>query len=101
MGALSYTGKRATGMANPIHTGRGRLLGYLISHDQVTAQVVTFYDSLSAAGTVLLRVNVAPEQCPVFVRFGIPPGRDEGIEFATGLSICAGNCEVSLWSVNY
>jgi hypothetical protein len=80
-----------------LHSGAGRLLGYLVSHNESTAQAVTFYDSASASGQVLHRVYVPAERCPALVRFGAGPG--ESINFSNGLTVDPGNCEVTVWSV--
>ena len=96
---VNCSGLRVSGSVNGVHAGKGRLLGYVISHDQAQAQGVVFYDSLTCDGTVLHRVYVAPEQCPVYFRFGT--GRDEGIVFENGLSVNAGACEAAVWSIGY
>ena len=94
-------GYRLLGLASAVHTGHGRLLGYLICHSESTTQTVTFYDSLSCAGTILHQVKLHPNRSPFFVRFGTPPSMEEGIPFRTGLSVNAGNCEVAVWSVGF
>jgi hypothetical protein len=94
-------GYRVVGQAARVHVGAGRLIGYLISHAESTPQTVIFYDSLDVGGTVLHVVNVSPQRSPFFVRFGKPPGSEEGIPFSTGLSLNAGNCEVTVWSIGF
>ena len=94
--ALS-TGTRVFGSAKKLHTGFGQLTSYLISHKEAAAQTVTFYDNTTANGTMIHRVHVAPEQSPVFVRFG----KEDGIVFSTGLMVDPGNCDVAVWSVSY
>jgi hypothetical protein len=94
-------GYRVLGLTSAVHSGRGRLLGYLISHSESTAQTVIFYDSLNCEGSVLHQVKLHPNRSPFFVRFGTPPGKEEGIPFSTGLSVNAGNCEVAVWSIGY
>ena len=101
MARVVRDGFRVVGQAARVHTGAGRLIGYLISHAESTPQTVIFYDSLEVDGTVLHVVNVSTERSPFFVRFGQPPGSEEGIPFSTGLSINAGNCEVAVWSIGY
>ena len=101
MAATIKDGQRVLGLASALHSGRGRLLGYMISHSESTAQAVTFYDSLSCEGIILHQVKVHPSRSPFFVRFGTPPGKEEGIPFANGLSVNAGNCEVAVWSIGY
>jgi hypothetical protein len=101
MGKIIRDGYRVVGQAANIHNSAGRLLGYLISHDESTPQAVIFYDSTAVGGTVLHVVNVSPERSPFFVRFGLAPGSEEGIPFSTGLSVNAGNCEVAIWSIGF
>jgi hypothetical protein len=101
MAKVLRDGLRVVSQAASVHTGTGRLIGYLVSHAESTPQSVIFYDSLDVGGTVLHVVNVSPERSPFFVRFGQAPGSEEGIPFSTGLSVNAGNCEVALWSIGY
>jgi hypothetical protein len=101
MAKVVRDGYRVVGQAAGVHTGAGRLVGYLISHDESTPQTVIFYDSMAVGGTVLHVVNVSPERSPFFVRFGQAPGSEEGIPFSTGLSVNAGNCEVAIWSFGF
>jgi hypothetical protein len=101
MGKVIRDGYRVVGQAAKIHSGPGRLLGYLISHEESTPQVVIFYDSTAVGGTPIHVVNVSPERSPFFVRFGQVPGAEEGIPFSTGLSVNAGNCEVAVWSIGF
>ena len=92
----------AAGTTPTLHSTAGRLLGYLVSHDQTSVQTITFYDNTAASGTVLHRIHVAPEQCPYYVRFGAPPHRREGIKFTTGLTVDPGaNCDLAIWSVGF
>jgi hypothetical protein len=88
----NYNGSRVAGSSSTIHTGAGRLLGYLISHSETTTQSVSFYDNTTARGTILHKVNVAAEQSPFFVRF------EDAFYFNTGLTVNPGNCEVSVWA---
>ena len=93
-------GMRASGIVT-LHSGPGRLLGYQISHSLATAQAVIFFDGASTAGARLMVVYVHPSACPVYVRFGVPPGKEEGLSFSRGLTVNAGNCEVNVWSIGY
>ena len=88
----NYNGVRVSGLVSTVHTGNGRLLGYMISHNEVGNQDVTFYDNTTATGTVLAKVIVAPDQSPFFVRF------DEPQTFTTALTVHPGNCEVAVWA---
>ena len=91
------SGSRVYGSAKTLHTGQGKLIAYLVSHGESTVQAVTFYDAATAAGTVLHKVYVAPEQCPTYFKFG--PGAGEPVTFTSGLSVDPGNCDVLVWSV--
>jgi len=81
-------------MGTPI-TGGGKLLGFLVSHAETTAQTVTFYDATSApsAGNELLIVNIAPEQSPYYIWFRRP------VLFTTGLAATYTNCDLHTWIV--
>ena len=99
-GALFSGSGLGGGASNPLHSHAGRLIAFLITHDQVTVQTVTFYDatSLPAAGSELAQIHVDPNQVPFYVRFP----RDASVAFTTGLCVDAGaNCEVLIWSVDY
>ena len=87
----------AGGGSTTLHSAAGRLLAFLISHNQATAQTVTFYDNTAASGTTILVVMVDPTQSPVYIEFE----RNAGIAFSTGLHVAQGNCNVSVWSVDY
>jgi len=91
----TYSAKRATGTAL-IVTGAGYLRGFMVSHAQTTAQTVTFYDSLTAGGTILMQFMVAKEQCPFYALW---PRADAPV-FGTGLAYAAANCEVTVWAVD-
>jgi hypothetical protein len=90
--ATIYAGSNGfiPGGTKTIHAGKGALLALVISHAEGTAQTVTLYDSLSAAGVLLARFVVAPEQSPAYLRFsdGFP------LRFSTGLTMAAGDCSV-------
>ena len=94
--AKSVNKERAT--AAVIRDGPGVLLGFMISHTQTTAQAVKFYDNASGAtGTLIMGINVAPEQSPCYIRFP----RNDAISFANGLSATYTNCELFVWSVQF
>ena len=101
MGKVVRDGYRVVSQAAGVHTSAGRLLGYLISHDESTPQTVIFYDATEVGGTAIHVVNVSPERSPFFVRFGLAPGSEEGIPFSRGLSVNAGNCEVAIRSSGF
>ena len=90
--ASNYFGKQAT--AVPILTGKGLLHGLHISHAEVTAQKVTLYDNTAASGTVIITLQIAPEQSPTFIMFP----RRYSIPFTTGLSAIYTNCELNVWA---
>jgi hypothetical protein len=101
MAKVVRDGYRVVGSTAAVHSGAGRLVGYLIIHDESTPQSVIFYDATAVGGSVLHVVTVSPERSPFFVRFGQAPGSEEGIPFSNGLSVNAGNCEVAIWSIGY
>lgn len=80
-----------------IITGAGVLRGFLVSHNQATVQTLTFYDSLTASGTILLVAYIDPARCPTYIM--LP--RQDAIPFSTGLSYAAANCELIVWAVDF
>ena len=90
---MNYTGTLVRGSAATLHTGPGKLQAVLISHSMETAQVVSFYDAVRAAGTPLLRLYVAAGQSPYYLVLHDP------IPFSTALSANPGNCELAVWAV--
>jgi hypothetical protein len=93
--ATVLNGKRAT--AALIVSGAGKLLGFLVSHNQATVQTLTFYNNTTATGTVLLTVYIAPEKNPVHIRFRTTTP----VEFTIGLAASYANCELAVWAVDY
>ena len=79
-----------------IVSGPGGLYGVLVSHYQATVQTLTFYDNTAASGTVLCTIHIAPEQCPVLLKWA----RRDAIPFTTGLSFTAANCDLVVWAVD-
>lgn len=96
-GGFKSAGGTGGGLTNPLHSAAGRIWAFLVSHANSSVQTVTFYDSLTASGTVILTINVDPTQCPFYVNFG----REFGIPFATGLSIAQGQCDIAIWSIDH
>ena len=86
----------AGGSTATLHNAPGRLLAFLISHTQASAVAVTFYDNNAASGTVLLVVNVDPNQSPYYLE--LP--REYGIPFSK-LHVAQGNADVAVWSVDH
>lgn len=97
------TGTRVAGSAANLYEGRGRIMAYLISHAESTAQLVTFYDNTAASGTIIHQVHVHPNRSPVYVQFARRPDESKllGIAYQTGLTIDPGNCEVNVWAIGY
>jgi hypothetical protein len=83
-----------------MHTGAGKLIGYLASHKEAAARWVTFYDNTAASGTVLHKVYMDPGE-PVYIRFGAPPEKSEAIPFSIGLTVDPGDCDVLVWSLGF
>ena len=100
MAKTIYTGKHLTGAAmaaSTVHSAAGRLLAILVSHAQAAVQTVTIYDNTAASGTVIMKLNVDPGQCPYYVEFP----RNAGIAFSTGMHVVNGWCDINLWSLDY
>jgi hypothetical protein len=77
-----------------IHTGKGKLFGFVISCSSTTAALATFYDNTSAAGTKLLEVHVASPD-PVIIFFS----ESFGPVFNIGLYLAlAANLTATVWS---
>ena len=89
---------KSGGSSATLHTAAGRLLAFLVSHTQASAQTVTFYNATAATGgTEILVLNVHPNASPAFIQFY----RDAGIPFDTALHVAQGNCDVAVWSVDH
>jgi hypothetical protein len=99
-GKSQCDGERVYGTGRMLHQGAGKLVGYLASHNEEIANLVTFYDSLTASGTVLHRVWI-PAGEVIYIRFGMSSSRVESIPFSTGLSVDPGSCDVAVWSTGY
>ena len=99
---INEAGKYIT-TTTTVHTGRGRIMAYLISHAEATTQTVTFYDNTAASGTVAHQVKVHPYKSPTYIQFARRPDESKllGIEYETGLTIDPGNCEVAVWAIGY
>ncbi len=97
------TGTRVASSPATIHTGRGRIMAYLISHAEATAQLVTFYDNTAASGTIIHQVHIHPSRSPIYVQFARRPDESKllGIPYETGLTVDPGNCEVGVWAIGY
>ncbi|MBE0410670.1 MAG: hypothetical protein IBX69_13150 [Anaerolineales bacterium] len=99
-------GRRVQGTAEVLHERAGRLVGYLVSHNEEEAQAVTFYDSSSTSGTVLHKVWI-PAGEVVYIRFGMSSAREEAniersaIPFSAGLAVDPGLCDVAVWAIGY
>lgn len=100
--ATKPTGQYITATTT-VHTGRGRIMAYLISHSEATAQTVTFYDNTAASGTIAHLVKVHPNRSPAYIQFARRPDESKllGIAFETGLTVDPGNCEVAVWAIGY
>ena len=62
----SKAGFVEAGTTKTIATSKGFILGLIISHDESSIQAVSLYDYYTAGTNHLLRVNVAPENTPVY-----------------------------------
>jgi len=99
-GKSHCVGERVYGTSKLLNEGAGRLVGYMASHNEAEAEVVTFYDSLTASGTVIHRAWIPPGEV-VYIRFGMSSSRIESIPFSTGLTVDPGLCDVAVWSTGY
>jgi len=82
MSMTRVSGQRVTGGAvdQTLYTGEGRLLGFLVSHGQDSAQTILFKDD----ATTILQVHVAASRCPVMITFGMGSSdKLDGIPFTT------------------
>jgi hypothetical protein len=70
-------------------TCRGHVIRLTISHDQDTAQSVTFYDR---SGVQMAQYLVHPNQSPYTIKFS----NRSPFLFKDGLSVNTGNCVVNL-----
>ena len=78
-----------------VHSGKGSVQYFIISHSESTTQTVTIYDSLVASGTVIASFKVAPEASPAQINYPDP----YFLRFSTGLTVSPGNCTVIVQSV--
>jgi len=86
--------------ATTVYTGRGRLLGVLLSHAQATVQHVHISDALND----IALIYVDPTRSPIYISFGPGDptgGKQEGIPFTTSLVVTRGDVEVNVWYVGY
>ncbi len=97
MANTRVSGERVAGTGETtMYTGRGRLLGLMISHGEATKQTVTIKDGAA----VFLVVDLHPEQSPFYVKFGYD--KLDGIEFSTSLIVNPGlTCKVNVWYLGY
>jgi hypothetical protein len=101
MAKINLNGYSAPDTEYKVHRGAGRLLGYIVSHKEASAQTVTFYDNEQASGKVLHKVHINPGLPPFSIRFSTAAGEEAGILFVNGLYVDAQNCAVSIWSVGF
>jgi hypothetical protein len=86
------------GLEKLVHTGAGRLLGFLVSSPQAGCTTITFYDATSAAaGYEILAVCVWSANRPFYLMFP----RHQSLTFQTGLYIEPNNAKVAIWAVLY
>lgn len=100
MSLARISGERIATTGNvTLHTGRGRLMGVLISNDNAAVQDVTFYDALD----VILLIHVHPALAPIYISFAEAGGKLEGISFTTSLIVNKGHADVELnvWYLEY
>lgn len=85
------------GLEKLVHTGAGRLLGFLASYT-TSAVTVTFYDATSAAaGYEILEIDLNAGIGPFYVMFP----RHQSLTFQTGLYVETNSAKVAIWAVLY
>ena len=73
MALTRVSGARVVGAgATTVYTGRGRLLGMLLSHAEAGVEKVDILD----AATILATIQVNPANSPIYISFG--PGDPGG-----------------------
>jgi hypothetical protein len=77
-----------------IHTGRGQLMGLVITNSSATSSIATFYDNTAGSGTKLLELHVSDaDPAQVFFAGRFAP------KFSTGLYLSLGsNLTATIWS---
>ena len=83
--------------ATTLHSVPGWIRTIIVNGDSTTVGQVTIYDNTAASGTVIMKLNVDPAQCPYYVEFP----RNAGIAFSTGMHVVNGWCDMNLWSLDY
>ena len=99
MPATRVSGFRVTSTSDEtLHTGSGRLMGFLVSHKEAAYQTITFKER----STVILIVYVETDLLPYYLNFGAAGGKLEGIPFSTSLVANKGsNAELNVWFEAY
>ena len=101
MASIRVSGVLVSGAGDrSVYTGRGRLLGLLLSHKQDTVEEITIKDN----ATTLAIISIHPYQCPIYISFGPGEptgGKQEGIPFTTSLVINVGDVNVNVWYLGY
>lgn len=86
------------GLENLVHTGQGRLLGFLMSNNDTVDQTVTFYDATTnTSGKEFLMLRLPTGMQPIYFMFP----RQQCPTFQTGLYVDDGGALVAIWAVLY
>jgi hypothetical protein len=75
-----------------LHSGQGKLLAILASHDQSASQQVILYDGTNSFSPVLLSLHIPANCPPVHLVFS----QAEPLRFWQGLTVDPGLCELHL-----
>jgi hypothetical protein len=77
-----------------IHTGKGQLMGVVITNSSATSSTATFYDNTAGSGTKLLEFHLSDaDPVQVFFTERFAP------KFSTGLYLSLGsNLTATVWS---
>lgn len=78
------------GAARLLHTGSGSVVALVVSNPAEGAQTITFYDGLSSAAPVLLRLAIPAGCAPFCMDFSA----GNGLHFTDGLTIDPGGCDL-------
>jgi hypothetical protein len=91
-------GGKAPGSGSNIAVGAGRIRAVLVSHLEVDAQTIGFYDTADPntdPGTLVLNLILNPSLAPYYLRFA----KGDEPRFTNGLDLSGTPCKVWVWVV--
>ncbi len=101
MAATRVSGQRVTITTDQtLHTGAGRLMGFMASSSAAAMQTITFEDGATVILTVYLPAALTG---PYYVSFAVGGGKLEGVPFSTSLIANKGaaTAELNVWYEAY